>query len=178
MTDSRVLYILACAAPPTRHIRLGIETAQKQGWDVCLVMTPSARSWWTDSDIDDLASLTGHPVRHTYKHPDQSDALPVADAMLVAPATFNTINKWALGISDTLVLGLITEAIGLRLPIVALPYLNAAQAAHPALDRSVRFLREQGVDVLLGEDGFVPHIPKHGNVDAFPWATAVGALPR
>jgi Flavoprotein len=34
------------------------------------------------------------------------------DAIIVAPATFNTINKWAVGISDTLALGLLTEAIG------------------------------------------------------------------
>ena len=145
---------------------------------MCLVMTPSARSWWADDDVKALAALTGHPVRHTYKHPDHADALPAADALLVAPATFNTINKWALDISDTLVLGLITEAIGLQLPVVALSYLNAAQAAHPALDRSVKLLREHGVDVLLGEGGFVPHVPKHGDVDAYPWAMAIAALSR
>jgi flavoprotein len=53
--------------------------------------------------------------------------LPPPDAIVVAPATFNTINKWAAGISDTLVLGLLTEAIGKRLPVVALPFVNAAR---------------------------------------------------
>jgi hypothetical protein len=35
--------------------------------------------------------------------------------VVVAPATFNTINKWALGIIDTLVLGILNEALGLGL---------------------------------------------------------------
>jgi flavoprotein len=36
---------------------------------------------------------------------------PPPDAITVASATFNTINKWAAGISDTVVLGLLTEAL-------------------------------------------------------------------
>ncbi|AUH41207.1 flavoprotein [Streptomyces sp. CMB-StM0423] len=173
---TQTLYLIACAAPPARRLPTGIRAAQEAGWDVCCILTQSAHRWNADV-IEDLRDLTGHPVRHAYKHPDEPDALPAPDAILVAPATFNTLNKWALGISDTLALGLITEAIGLELPLVALPYLNRAQAAHPALDRSVAFLRDNGVSVLLGEEGFIPHEPKHGNLDAYPWQTAINALP-
>jgi phosphopantothenoylcysteine synthetase/decarboxylase len=67
---------------------------------------------------------------------------------VVGPATFNTINKWAAGISDTLALGLLTEAIGKRLPMVALPFINAAQAEHPAFQGSVDRLRAVGVQLL------------------------------
>ena len=69
--------------------------------------------------------------------------------MLVAPATANTIAKWALGISDNLALGLITEAVGLRLPVAA-GALSDAQAAHPAFAGHVATLRAAGVTVLLG----------------------------
>jgi hypothetical protein len=176
VTNSRVLYLISCAAPPTRHVRTGIEKAQAAGWDVCLVTTPSARRW-IDAEVSELEQLTGHVVRSEYKLPEQADVLPPPNAILVAPATFNTLNKWAAGISDTLALGLVTEAIGLPLPIVSLPYLNNAQAAHPALNRSVSFLRDCGVTVLLGKGGFVPHVPKHGNADAYPWDVALNALP-
>lgn len=175
VTDTRVLYLVSCAAPPTRRIRTGIVKAQQAGWDVCLIVTPSAARWIADETAE-LEKETGHPIRVDYKLPHQSDVLPAPDAILVAPATFNTINKWAAGISDTLALGLITEAIGLELPVVALPYLNRAQAAHPAFNRSVEVLRDSGVVVLLGDGGFVPHIPKHGNVDAYPWDAALTAL--
>ncbi|MGC9544104.1 hypothetical protein [Streptomyces sp. UG1] len=93
------------------------------------------------------------------------------------PITLNTLTKWADGHSDTLALGLVTEALGLELPLVALPYINRAQAAHPALARGVSLLRECGVTVLLGEGGFIPHEPKHGDVDAYPWDAALAALP-
>ena len=67
----------------------------------------------------------------------------------MVPATFNTINKWAQGISDTLALGLLNEAVGLRLPMVAVPWPNAALAAHPVFVRSVATLREWGVALIL-----------------------------
>jgi hypothetical protein len=82
--------------------------ASQVGWDVCVIATPSGTKF---VDAEQLARLTGHVVRHDYKQPDEPDVLPPADAMAVAPATFNTINKWAAGISDTLALGLLNEAL-------------------------------------------------------------------
>jgi hypothetical protein len=109
---------------------------------------------FTELRLDDqlavLGELTSHPVRSQYKLPDEPDVLPPADAMLVAPASSNTIAKWALGISDNLALGLITEAIGLRLPLAALAHLSAAQAAHPAFAGHLKTLRAAGVTVLTG----------------------------
>jgi hypothetical protein len=71
----------------------------------------------------------GVPVRSEYKDPDASDILPPANAMIAGGVSFNTINKWAAGISDTLALGLLSEAIGLGLPLVALPFLNVGVTA-------------------------------------------------
>ena len=77
---------------------------------MCVIAAPDGMKFL---DALRLAELTGHPVRSQYKQPDEPDVLPPADAFVVAPATFNTINKWALGISDTLALGLLNEATGL-----------------------------------------------------------------
>ncbi|CAL9677797.1 Coenzyme A biosynthesis bifunctional protein CoaBC (plasmid) [Streptomyces sp. enrichment culture] len=180
MTTNRTLYLIACAAPPARRLPIPIRAAQQAGWDVCVILTPSAHRWLTEDtegQIEALEQLTGHPVRHQYKLPSQPDVLPPPDAMLVAPLTNNTLAKWASAISDTLALGLVTEGIGLRLPIVALPHFNDAQAAHPAVSRHVDFLRQAGVTVLLGEGGFTPHKPKRGDLDAYPWQAALDALP-
>ena len=177
---TRTLYLIACAAPPARRISVGIRAAQAAGWDVCLVLTPSAHRWAVEDavgELDELQALTGHPVRHSYKLPSEDDVLPAPDVLLAAPLTSNSLTKWAAGISDTLALGLLTEGIGLGLPIVALPHWNIAQGRHPAVARSVAELRGAGVNVLLGGDGFHPHEPRHGNVDAYPWAAAVAALP-
>ncbi|MEV5511097.1 flavoprotein [Streptomyces orinoci] len=178
--NNRTLYLVAGAAPPVRRIDVPIQAAQKAGWDVCLILTPYAYRWAIEDmegEIDRLQRLTRHPVRHQYKLPSEEDVLPAPDAILVAPLTSNSLNKWAAGISDTLALGLITEGIGLGLPIVALPHWNAAQGKHPAVARSVETLRSAGVTVLLGEGGFVPHHPRQGDVDAYPWQAAIDALP-
>ena len=74
---------------------------------MCVIATPDGTKFL---DITQLAELTGHPVRVDYKHPDEPDVLPSPDAFVIAPATFNTINKLAAGISDTLALGLIADA--------------------------------------------------------------------
>ncbi|MGH3922773.1 MAG: flavoprotein, partial [Pseudonocardiaceae bacterium] len=87
-------------------------------------------------------------------------------------------NKWALGVSDTLALGLLTEGIGLGIPIAALPFLNAAQAAHPAFGRNVELLRSAGVAVLLGTEGYQPHVPHQGSkyLHQYPWPVVLDAV--
>jgi flavoprotein len=164
---SQVLYAVLCAAPPTHHVRDLITAAHTRDFDLCLITTPTAGQWLAD-DLSELEGTTGHPVRSTYKKPTDPDVLPPADAMLVAPATFNTINKWAAGISDTLALGLINEAIGLPIPILTVPYLNDALSAHPALPVSLRTLKQAGVDVMRLNPKPEPH--------AFAWGTALDQL--
>lgn len=108
-----VLYVIGCAAPPAAEIAGFVCFAQADGWDVCVIVTPDGAKFL---DTGHLAALTGHPVRMHYKEPGQPDVLPPADAMVVAPATFNSLSKLAAGITDTLALGLVSEAVGLGRP--------------------------------------------------------------
>lgn len=170
-----VLYLIGCTAPPVKDSTTAIKLAHDAGWDVCLVLTPRAAGWLAH-DLPALEQLTGHPVRSDYKMHGQPDVLPDADAMLAAPVTLNTLSKWAMAMPDTLALGLLTEAIGKNLPLVALPYINAAQAAHPALEGHLALLRDAGVDILLGEGGHTPHPPGRGNASAFAWRNAVDRI--
>jgi phosphopantothenoylcysteine synthetase/decarboxylase len=170
-----VLYLVVCGSPAARGVPGAVETAQAHGWDVCVIATPDGLKF---IDVPRLAELTGHPVRHRYKYPGDPDVLPAPDAVLVAPATVNTINKWAAGIADTLALGLIVEGIGKGLPIVAVPFTNEAMARHPAFPRNIALLREWGVTVLWG-DGEIPRFdPGAGEsfVDAFPWRVALDTV--
>jgi phosphopantothenoylcysteine synthetase/decarboxylase len=172
---SRVLYVIACAAPPAREITQLIRPAQDDGWDVCLLATPSATRF---IDSAALEELTGHPVRSEYKDPGTVDVLPSPDAIIVVPATVNTINKWRYGICDTLALGILVEAIGKKLPIVALPFTNYAHAAHPAFEESIGKLRSWGVRVLYGDDVYPLHAPGTGSqhLASFPLKLPLEAL--
>ncbi|RSS79578.1 flavoprotein [Streptomyces sp. WAC06614] len=169
----RTLYLFGSAAPPVFDIARVIEEAQARGWDVCLGLTPAAAEWLADG-LDGLAALTGHPVRSRYKRPGEPDVWPTADAILVAPATFNTVNAWALGLTDRFVVGVVAEGIGKNIPIAAMPCVNAAYVRHRAFERSVQELREMGVTVLYGEGGFVPNQP--GRREPYPWDRALDAV--
>jgi phosphopantothenoylcysteine synthetase/decarboxylase len=158
-----VLYVVACGCSPASQLPEMTRAARAQGWDVCVILTPDGIKF---IDAALLAEQTGHPVRSQYKDPSAPDVLPPADAFAVAPASFNTINKWAQGISDTLALGLLNEAIGLSLPIVAVPWVNAALARHPSYRRSTALLRDSGVRLIVPPD----HQPGEGQrLAAFPW---------
>jgi hypothetical protein len=168
MTALPVLYVVACGARPAADLPEFVAWSMGQGWNTCVIVTPSALRF---ADVNTLADLTRHPVRSDYKRPEDLDALPPADAFAVAPCTFNTVNKWAAGISDTLALGLLNEALCSGAPITAVPNPNVILARHPAFARNVAFLRECGVHVLLDPDRYPLPTPNLGEAsrNLFPW---------
>ena len=89
---SRTLYLFGSAAPPVFDVAKVIADAQERGFDVCLGLTPTAARWLGDQ-LAALAELTGHPVRSEYKLPGEPDVWPKADAVVFAPAPFNSINS-------------------------------------------------------------------------------------
>ncbi|HSV64947.1 MAG TPA: flavoprotein [Mycobacteriales bacterium] len=174
-TDKPVLYIVACGGRPAGDLPDFVIKLKADGWDVCVIATPSAIKFM---DAERLSELTGHVVRYDYKQPDEPDALPPAGAIAVAPATFNTINKWAHGTSDTLALGILNEAIGLGLPVVAVPVPNVALAKHPAFQESVERLRSWGVNLIFDPDRYPLPTPNMGPAAAklFPWESLGGHI--
>jgi phosphopantothenoylcysteine synthetase/decarboxylase len=170
-TADRVLYVIVCAAGPAADVGRLIELAQQRDWNVQIIATPAALDF---IDTHALETLTGRPVRSQYRKPGQPRS-PKADAIIVAPASYNTINKWARGISDTYALGILAEAPGLDIPVVVLPFVNTALATRRPFLRSVAQLREEGVRILLGPGEFEPHQPGTGGIrmDEFPWELAL-----
>lgn len=164
------LYVVVCAAGIAGDVGKLIAEGQRQGWEVGVVATPQGLGF---IDTEAVQAQTGYPIRSAWRSPGEPRPLPPADAIAAAPATFNTINKWAAGISDTLALGILCEAYGMGIPIAVLPYLNAAQAAHPAYQQSLTRLR--GMGVLIGS--YQPHQPKAGGGrEAFRWEEALELL--
>ncbi|WP_214320395.1 flavoprotein [Nonomuraea sediminis] len=141
-----VLYVIACAAPAAADLHSLIPLAQASGWQAHVVATPMGERF---VNVPELERLTGNLVRSTYRMPQDPKGLPPADAVIVAPATFNTINKWAYGIADTFAIGLLCEVMGFGVPILTVPLLKEALARHVAFQRSLDTLQEMGVRVLF-----------------------------
>ena len=164
---SRVLTIVACGAGPAAAIGTCIKLAQDRGWTIQVTATPAALDFFDAAAIADQA---GSPVRSQYANPGSPRSL-IPDAILVAPATYNTINKWAQGSSDTYALGVLAETTGVGVPTVVLPFVNTALADRAPFRRSVESLRAEGIQILLGPGGFQPHPPRTGGnlTDSYPW---------
>jgi hypothetical protein len=160
---SPVLYVVACAAGPAVGLGRLVELAQADGWRVYVIATPSALPFL---DLDAIeAQLGGVPVFSEYRRPDEAKRQPPADAVVVAPGTYNTINKWAVGIADNYALGTLAELTGMGLPIALLPSVNEGLAANRAYVRSLAELRASGVRVLPSPEG-----------GDFPWELALAAV--
>ena len=167
----RVLSIVACGAGPARAIGTFVKLALERGWTVQVIATPAALDFFDPAAIE---ALTGSPVRSQYSPPGSPRSL-IPDAIAVAPATYNTINKWATGASDTYALGILAEQTAMGLPIVVLPFVNAALASRAPFQRNVESLRAEGVSILLGPGAIEPHQPHTGGplIDSYPWHLAL-----
>ncbi|MEV0225661.1 flavoprotein [Streptomyces sp. NPDC050704] len=143
------LYVVVCAAGVAEGIGELIVLAQERNWEVGVFATPLATDFFDTAAIEER---TGRPIRSAWRKPGDPRPFPDPDAVTVAPATFNTVNKWAAGISDTLALGTLCEAYGLGVPISVLPCVSEALTAHPAYRESLKRLR--GMGVRFGERAF------------------------
>jgi phosphopantothenoylcysteine synthetase/decarboxylase len=154
------LYAVVCAAPAASGVGEFVSLAQGAGWAVRVIATPMGERF---IDTDQLTELTGDRVRTGFRMPDEPDELPQADAVVVAPATFNTVNKWAAGITDTFAAGLLCELTGARVPILAVPLVKDELARHVAFGRSLEVLRGMGVRIL-----FDPQAPPQARMPSWP----------
>ncbi|WP_439654421.1 flavoprotein, partial [Streptacidiphilus carbonis] len=161
---SRMLYVIVCAAAPAPGVGELVAAALDEGWEVCVLATPAAVAFL---DAAALQAQTGWPVFSEYRRPGEAKRQPPADAVVVAPATYNTVNKWAAGIVDNYALGSFSEATGLGVPVVVLASVGDALAGNRVFRRSLEELREAGVRVLRGDEG---------GGEEFPWGTALAAL--
>jgi phosphopantothenoylcysteine synthetase/decarboxylase len=73
---------------------------------------------------------------------------PPRGVVLFAPCSFNSLNKLAHGIADSLALSVVAEAIGRGTPVIVGPSLNAPLLDHPAARASLERLPGWGVRIV------------------------------
>ncbi|MFB6847425.1 flavoprotein [Streptomyces sp. NPDC056373] len=167
------LYVVVCAAGVAADVGELITAAQERDWEVGVIATPVAMNGFFDTAA--VESRTGRRIRSAWRTPGEPRPFPAPDAVVVAPATFNTVNKWAAGIADTLALGTLCEAAGLGVPIAVLPCVADALAAHPAYRDSLERLRGMGVrfaEPCAGEP------QEDGGLPEFGWKRALDLVER
>ncbi|MCF2528273.1 flavoprotein [Yinghuangia soli] len=149
MRTRGVLYVVGSAGAPIFGIGGFLAKAKAAGWDTCLLLTPIAADWLS-AELPTLAEATGRPVRVADRRPGEPRPFPDPDAVLAAPLTFKSLNKWALGLSDSVAIGTLNAALGARVPTVAAPCFSPDLAAHPQTAKSLDVLRACGVRLAEG----------------------------
>ena len=170
------LHLLAvpCGAGPSADLRVLLNIARRAGWTTSVTATPSAIAFLDQSGIE---NLTGAGPRSGYERPadrDQRRTVRKADAVIIAPATYNSVNKLAAGIADNYALTVVAELVGLGLPTVVVPFVNAALASRAPYRNALRALESEGVRILGSGDQWEPHEPGTGSQRQrrFPWQRA------
>lgn len=103
-----------------------------------------------------FAALSGNPVyREMFDvSPDQVMAhinlSREADAILIAPATAQTIARLAQGAADNLLASVVLAA---RIPVVVCPAMNSAMFSHPATQKNIRCLQKYGYHIVQPGSG-------------------------
>ena len=133
----------------------------RAGFTVRVCLTDSAQKFVLPALFE---ALTGQPcLVDTFEEPVPGRMAHIdwarhADAILIAPATANTINKIAAGVGEDM---LTTIALATTKPFVVAPAMNPQMYAHDTTQASLRRLEERGVfivqptegDVACGENG-------------------------
>ncbi|MEV5551289.1 flavoprotein [Streptomyces sp. NPDC052309] len=169
--DRRFLYVVVCAAGIAADVSKLITAAQERDWEVGVIATPAAMGGFFDTEA--VQAQTGRPIRSAWRRPGDLRPFPPPDAVVVAPATFNTVNKWAAGMADTLAVATLCEASGLGVPVAVLPCVADALAAHPAYRESLARLR--GMGVRFGEP-YAGQPAEDGARPEFAWERALDLL--
>jgi hypothetical protein len=143
MNDTRSLFIFASAAGTVRQVSALIQGSLDAGWTTYVVGTPNVEMVAPTEGMLDLAGA--HWIRG-YNQPPL-DRFPFG-TMLVAPCTFNTFNKLALGLADNLATAMVADAIGAGLPVFVAPSMNPGLWNHPRTRESCQLLRSWGCTVI------------------------------
>lgn len=115
---------------------------------VDVIMTAAARQFVGPATFQ---ALTGRPVLEDMWHLPEDGVVghvslgQHADAVVVAPATANTLAKLAAGLSDDL---LSTTILATRAPVLCAPAMNPLMYTHPATQDNLATLRRRGVEIL------------------------------
>jgi phosphopantothenoylcysteine decarboxylase/phosphopantothenate--cysteine ligase len=130
-----------------------VRLLRKRGAKVRVVMTRSAMQFVSPLTFQ---ALSGHPVHSELLDADEENSMGHinlarwADALIIAPATANTLAKCSHGLADDL---LSTLYLAATCPVYIAPAMNQAMWHKPVTQENIQKLKNHGVIVIGPEQG-------------------------
>lgn len=124
-----------------------------RGYDVRVLMTEAACQFITPATLE---ALTGNPASVSFwkeQEPGQIGHIALSDwaeAIVVAPATADTIAKIAYGFADS---PLTATILASTAPLVIAPAMNVNMYANPQTQENIAKLRSRGAIIVDPEEG-------------------------
>lgn len=134
-------------------IPLLVRLLKKDGADVRVVMTPSAKDFVTPLT---LSTLSGNPVlshgfdEETGKWESHVELGLWADLFVIAPASANTMAKMAHGIADNY---LLTVCLSAKCPVMFAPAMDLDMYKHQATQHNIKTLIDRGCMFIAPSSG-------------------------
>ena len=129
-----------------------IRDLRREGGDVTVYITTEGLKYVTKETLEWCSQ--NQVIDGFSSEAEHLNDLNPFDAFLVAPASYNTINKVVLGIADSVVTVTIAAAIGKMerdgIPILFAPAMNGAMH-NSILNRSLKTLQEMGIIIIPPE---------------------------
>ncbi len=154
MLKSKILFNISGSIAAYKSAYL-ISRLVQNGFEVQTVVTNSALQFIGKATLE---GLTGKPVMidsfEDGKMMSHINLMKWADLIILSPASANTINKIANGIADNLVTSLFL-AYNWDKPYLIVPAMNTAMYKHPATQKSMKTLKDWGINVLPTEEGYL-----------------------
>lgn len=134
-------------------IPLLVRLLKKDGAEVRVVMTPSAKDFVTPLT---LSTLSGNPVlthgfdQETGKWESHVELGLWADLFVIAPASANTMAKMACGIADNY---LLTVCLSAKCPVMFAPAMDLDMYKHQSTQHNIKTLVERGCIFVAPSSG-------------------------
>ncbi len=131
-----------------------VRALKKQGADVQVIMTEAAKSFITELTMQ---ALSGHPVLSETLKPQSNSGIEhiematKADAIIIAPATANTLARMRAGMANDLLTAIVLAA---TCPIYVAPAMNENMWKNPITQDNLKALQNYGFKVISPETGF------------------------
>jgi phosphopantothenoylcysteine decarboxylase / phosphopantothenate---cysteine ligase len=147
LSGKRILLIISGGIAAYKSLEL-IRRLRERGASVRPIMTASAQEFITPLAVGALSA--SHVYLDLFSREDEQDVGHIrlareCDLIVVAPATANLMAKMAQGLADDLAS---TVLLAADRPVLIAPAMNPKMWAHPATQRNVRQLQQDGIHFI------------------------------